>query len=189
MAQVFVRQQPPRTRIVAFAGAAFPDFIATFAPAATVPYLADVARLEMARIESCHAADAEPLTAETIGRALADPHLLANMTITLHPSVRLLSSPYAIHSVWAAHQGAGELGSVDPMRPEQVLLFRDGLDVWALPVEAGSGYFLAQLHAGATLGQAADAAANADPLDTFDLAGSIALLLRHPLVCQMESLP
>ncbi len=189
MAQVFVRERPPRTRILAYAGTDFPDFIAAFAPAASVPYLADLARLEMARIEACHAADADPWTAAMIGRAMADPQRLARMRIGLHPSVRLLASPFAIHAIWAAHQGTRDLETVDPMQPEQVLVFRDGLEVWALPVQAGTGHFLARLHAGATLARAADAAADADPCAAFDLAGSIALLLRHPLVCQMEPSP
>ena len=189
MAQVFIQQQPPRTRIVAFLGVPFPDFIATFPPAASVPYLADLARLEMGRIETCHAADAQALTGETIGRAMADPQQLVNMRMALHPSVHLLSSPFAIFSLWAAHQGAHDIGTVDPLLPEQVLLFRDGLDVHALPISAGTRSFLARLQAGDTLAQAAEAAADTAAQDDFDLAGSMALLLRHPLVCQLEPLP
>jgi len=189
MAQAFIQQQPPRTRIVAFLGAPLPDFIAAFPPAAALPYLADLARLEMGRIESCHAADADVLTAENIGLAMADPQQLVNMRIALHPSVHLLSSQFAIFSLWAAHQGVHDISTVDPLLPEQVLLFRDGLDVHVLQISVCTGCFLAGLQAGATLAQAADAAANADAQDDFDLAGSMALLLRHPLVSQMEPLP
>ena len=61
MAAVFVRQHPPRSRILAHYGDDFAAFIAGFAPVAALPYLADMARLEFARVQACHAAEAEPI--------------------------------------------------------------------------------------------------------------------------------
>lgn len=46
MAGVFARQAPPRSRILAHYGEGFAEFIEGFEPARSVPYLADVARLE-----------------------------------------------------------------------------------------------------------------------------------------------
>ena len=63
MAQVFVRNQPPRSPLLATYGDDLPAFIAAFEPARGLPYLADVARLEAARTRSYHAADATPLGA------------------------------------------------------------------------------------------------------------------------------
>jgi hypothetical protein len=54
----------------------FPDFIEQFEPASSVPYLADVARLEMLRVRAFHAADADPLTARSGRASLADPERL-----------------------------------------------------------------------------------------------------------------
>lgn len=193
MARVFVQQHPPRSRIIAAIGVPFADFIASFAPAATVPYLADVARLELARIEACHAADADTLGADAIGRAMADPQRLAQLSVELHPSVRLLSSPHAVFSLWAAHQGAFDIAEVDPDIAQQVLVFRDGLDVQAMQITPGACCFLTQLGRGASLAEAveaADAAAAAEPgadaSAPFDLPGTLALLLRHPLATRME---
>jgi hypothetical protein len=187
MARVFVQQHPPSSRLIAFVGAQFADFVASFPPAAAVPYLADVARLEMSRIHACHAADADTLSTAAIGGAMHNPERLAQMCFTLHPSVQLLSSPYAIFSLWAAHQGVLDITQVDPDTAQQVLVFRDALDVQALQIKAGAWAFLTGWQASAPLAQAAAAAANADP--QFDLAGTIALLLRHPLVTRMEPLP
>ena len=60
---VFVREQPPRSPLLAIYGDEFADFIAAFEPARELPYLADVARLEAARTRAYHAADATPLDA------------------------------------------------------------------------------------------------------------------------------
>jgi hypothetical protein len=47
MAAVFVQQQPPASPLMSHYGEAFPAFIDAFEPAASVPYLAGVARLEL----------------------------------------------------------------------------------------------------------------------------------------------
>ncbi len=46
MAAPFVRQHPPSSPVPAWCSGALPGFIADFSPAAAVPCLADVARLE-----------------------------------------------------------------------------------------------------------------------------------------------
>lgn len=51
---------------LALYGAGFADFVEDFEPAASVVYLADVARLERARLESLHAADAQVLDASVL---------------------------------------------------------------------------------------------------------------------------
>ncbi len=200
MARVFVQQHPPRSRLIAFVGTPFADFIASFPPAQSVPYLADVARLEMSRIRACHAADTSVLSADAIGSALSAPEQLARATFVLHPSVHVLSSPFAIFSLWAAHQGALDIAQVDPQIAQQVLVFRDGLDVQSLQITVGAWRFLNALRSGAALAQAAHAAQaeaniavdmqpDAHSQNPFDLAGAIALLLRYPLVTHMEPLP
>jgi len=187
MARVFVQRQQPQSRLIAFVGAHFADFVASFPPASAVPYLADVVRLEMSRIHACHAADADTLTATAIGGAMHDPEQLAQLCFAWHPSVQLLSSPHAIFSLWAAHQGALDITQVDPDTAQHVLVFRDALDVQVLQISAGAWAFLTGLQAREPLAQVAAAATDADP--QFDLAGTIALLLRHPLVTRMETLP
>ncbi|OYU68384.1 MAG: DUF2063 domain-containing protein [Burkholderiales bacterium PBB5] len=184
MAAVFVRQQPPQPGALAHYGCrddAWPTFIQGFAPAHAVPYLADVARLEAAWLQSLHAADAPPLTAEA-GLVVHAGGSLEGLRLTVHPSLRLLHFGHAAVSLWAAHQTEGELdlAHIDPHAAEAALLLRPGWTVQVLPVPAtawaGLHALLSTLQAGSTLGEAAAAAlaAHAD----FDLTAHLGQLLR-----------
>ena len=80
----------------------FPDFIAGFAPARELPYLADVARLERAVLEARHAADAaalDPAALTALGPGLASARLKP------HPATRLVRSEYPIADIWRANTG------------------------------------------------------------------------------------
>ncbi len=184
MAQVFVQNHPPQTRVLTWYGAHFPDFIAGFEPAATLPYLPDVARLEMLRVRSYHAADAAPLETSTLAQALSDPAALAQLTLVLHPSVHMLASHHAAYSLWAAHQGVLTLESVDTTQAESVLIYRHGLDVLLQLITPAQHFFVQQLQAGHPLAQAVDTAVamNAD----FDLPAMLALLIRQQLITRID---
>jgi hypothetical protein len=184
MAGVFVRGAPPQTRILAFYGEAFAGFIEQFEPAASVPYLVDVARLEMARVHAYHAADAEPVSDEAVALALAHADRADELRLTLHPSVSVLTSPYAIVSLWAAHQGAGDLAAVDPGSPEQAMVLRQGLDVLVLRLAPGAAEFLTALRQGLPLAEAAGTALAADAV--FDLAAAFALCLGHGAIASIQ---
>lgn len=183
MAGVFVRAHPPRSRLMAYYGESFADFVASFAPAASVPYLADVARLEMAWVQAYHAADVPPLEPEALRSALADPQQLMTLRLSLHPSAQVIESGFAIFSLWAAHQGALSIAAVDPALAQTVLVFRNGLDVETLELAAGAGQFVKALQRGEVLLAAAQAASGAH--EAFDLADTLALLIRLQLITRL----
>src|SRR4051794_33123660 len=60
MARAFIEAHRPRLPLIAEYGDELPAFIEGFAAAASVPYLADVARLEALWSRAYHAADAMP---------------------------------------------------------------------------------------------------------------------------------
>lgn len=184
MAAVFVRQVPPRSRILAHFGSAFPDFIDAFGPAQSVPYLSDMARLEMTRVRAYHAADVEPVASGPIGLALASGERLGELRMLCHSSVHVIRSPYAVVSLWAAHQQAGDLGAIDPYQGESALVLRDGLDVLVLRISLGTADFVTAIQQGHCLGDAANAALGAAP--DFDLAATLALLLGHGALTSLE---
>lgn len=177
MAGVFVRAAPPKSALLTEYGAGFPAFIERFEPARSVPYLADVARLELLRVRAFHAADVDPLSPDRVARALADPERLPALRATCHPSLGVLSSRYAIVSLWAAHQGIGDLARVDPAVPENALVVRAGLEVQVVSLPPGGDVLVAGFASGLTLGDAAARAASAHA--DFDLTIQCALLLRH----------
>lgn len=74
LCQVFVRQNPPRVRVLSSYGDELPGFIRQFTPAASLPYLADVARLEMLRLQALHAADAPAMATHDIAALVQDPN-------------------------------------------------------------------------------------------------------------------
>ena len=185
MARVFAQTKPPRTEVMAYYGRDFADFITSFPPAASVPYLADVARLEMARILAYHAADAVPLDPEVLQTALADPKQLMSLRLVLHPSVHVIQSTFAIFSIWASHQDATCTPSVDPDVAQVVLVYRAGLDVETMKLTDGTGRFVTTLLAGKTLLDSAQVAINMDP--EFDLTTALTVLLRLQFITHLNT--
>jgi hypothetical protein len=186
MAQLFVHAEPPRSRVLAFYGEAFPDFVERFPPAASVPYLADVARLERLRVHAYHAADGATLSTETIAEALTNnAGGLPDLRVAFHPSTGLLRSPYAVVSLWAAHQGITDIASVDPLVPENALIVRPELDVEVLGLDAGASDFVARLLQGESLGGAAEQVGHTYP--DFDLARLLGLLIQKQAITSMKA--
>lgn len=177
MAAVFVRQNPPRSRILVHYGGAFAEFLEQFEPAGALPYLADVARLERARVAACHAADAPVVSAEQITRALSSGDRIGQIRFDWHPSLTVLESAFAIVSLFAAHQGLLDIGAVDPGIAETAVVVRDGFEVVVLRAPPGTAAFVAASRRGETLAEAAGHAGNADA--AFDLSGVLAMLNKH----------
>lgn len=169
-ARVYARQQPPRSPVMLFYGETFPDFLESFEPAAGVPYLGDVARLEWARLKAYHAEDATALPIACL--APVPEGEISQVTFTLHPSLTLLRSRFPVASLWAATSGASSDHDVDMKRGEEVAVLRPDADVDLRVLPAGGYVFLQALSAGANLGLAASEAAGA--CETFDLAAHLA---------------
>ena len=181
-AKTYIRQAPPRSPVLLLYGESFGAFLDGFPPAAGVPYLGDVARLEWARVNSYHAADAEPLTIERLAAIPGDA--LAATRFTLHPSLRLIRSRFPVASLWAATGGGDPEVEVDMKRGEDVAVLRPALTVDVRLLPAGGHAFMAQLAAGRSLGEAAEAAARTS--GDFDLAQHLQGLFQLGAVTALE---
>lgn len=97
MARSFVLENPPARGCLTFYGDGFAEFIEGFAPAASLPYLPDIARLEIAMNDAYYARDDAALTAEDLGCIAAED--LASVVVPLRHAVQLLQSPYPVHDI------------------------------------------------------------------------------------------
>jgi hypothetical protein len=178
MARAFVRRHPPCSPILMTYGDAFPPFIAKFAPAAELPYLADLARLEAARTRAYHAADAVPI--DTCSFQGLHGETLAAVRIALHPSAEIVRSPHPIVTIWAMNAGEREPAPIADWRGEDALVARPALDVEVRMLPPGGAAFLLALAAGRALADSAEAAIA--EIGDFDLATNLAGLIGSRLV-------
>ena len=184
MARVFVQTHPPQSRVLAHYGTPFADFVQSFEPAASVPCLSDVARLEMARVRAYHAADVPAVAPDTLRAVLTDPQQLMSMSLALHPSVQVIESRFAIVSIWTAHQGTLDISSVDPTLAQTALVCRNGLGVEVLELTGAAGQLVGALQRGATPLEAVAEASDGDPAAV--LANTIATLVRLQLITHIK---
>ncbi|KAF0228283.1 MAG: hypothetical protein FD175_2064 [Beijerinckiaceae bacterium] len=173
MAREFVLVHPPKSPIMSGYGEEFPDFVRAFGPAASLPYLADLARLEFLQVEAFHAADAAPFEPGLLATFVSEQ--LADLRFRAHPATRIITSAFAVASLWFAHHGQGDLGDIDPARPETVLITRPDFAVRIYRLPQGAFPFFSSVLAGQPLGVGAQEALPGD--ETFDLPGALALLL------------
>lgn len=185
MARLYVDAEPPRSRMLVFYGTSFPDFIEHFPPATSVPYLSDVARLEMMRVQAYHAAECAILPADAIAQLLVNVDQLPNLLIRFHPSVGLLRSQYAAASLWAAHQGIADIATVDPEVAESVLVMRPHADVEVIRVSASAADFIALLLDGTTLGIAVERVSFAH--SDVDLSYMLSLIVQKQLISSITT--
>lgn len=192
MARERVRIDPPRSPLIHEYGAGFADFIAAYAPAACVAYLADVARLEYLRVQAHHAADAQPLDVAAYHALLATPERIAGTRLALHPSCAWLDSPHALHSIWFAHQqpdalGEANLAAIDLDAAEAVLVIRPDAEVLVHPLPQRAVAWLHALRQGRALGAVVHA--GADTADASDLERLLTLLIQQRLVVALDPSP
>ena len=163
-AALFAREAPPTRAALLDYGQAFPAWLERFPPAAELPYLAGIAHLDRLWTEALFAAEAPALDAEALSRLA--PELLAETRLALRPSVRFAAFDAGLPSLWlAARDGAEDLEI--PERPETLLLVRRGGSVVSRVAGAAETAFLRACRDHLTAGEAAKAAAAADPDTPF----------------------
>lgn len=166
----YIHLHPPHSGNLHDFGMHYADFLAGFTPAAGLPYLPDVARLEWAWHEAFHAADAVPFDARRLAEVPVERQ--GNLRFVLHPSVRLLDSIYPVLSIWRANQDHAPEEIVDLTQGgAPLLVIRRGLHVEIEILTPGEHALLRALKQDANLEAACDAAFAAE--SSFDLATAL----------------
>jgi hypothetical protein len=156
MAGVFLRAHPPGDPRLQLWGGKFPGFLARFDPVAHLPYLPDMARLELGLRQSYHAADATPLP--IAGR---DPAEVLALKPRLAPATLILRSRFPVLTIWQKNTGRPDL--TDRLAPRDVLITRRGFDPELQLLPEGGHTLARHLKGRLTLAEAVTATQAIDP--------------------------
>lgn len=182
LARHFVAGRPPRSGCLLDYGAEFAEAIADFPPAAALPYLPDVARLEWAWHEAFHSAAAPVFGLAEL--AALPPERHAGLRLRLQPSARLLASAWPVLRIFHVNQPdyPGD-ASVDLYRETgcRLLVLREGAEAVLHPLSAGEFACLDDLARDGDLESACSAARRAEP--GFDPPASLARLMGLNVFC------
>lgn len=176
VARAFLRQSPPTSPLMMHYGAGFPGFLTTVEQLAHLPYLADVARMDVAMRQSYHAADSTGIDPAAL-QALDEDKLLATR-FTFAPSMILLRSRWPIGSIWhyTLREGPKPTGTA-----EDVLILRAEYDPEPVILGPGAADVVTALQQQTPFGTALEAAD-----DQFDLAALLNILLTRNAITALN---
>lgn len=184
MARHYVEREPPASAVLIRYGASFPDFIANFPPATSVPYLSGIAALEWLRHSAYHAADAVPLPLHELARAADHAE---DAVLSLHPSLGIVRSPYPIVSIYELNLQGGDVPPTRLAGAEDALVARPRLEVEIRRLPQGGAAFILALKDGRLIGEAVTAALREAP--EFELEVNLAGLMASGAIVGLRSAP
>lgn len=166
----FIDHHPSRSGNLHHYGAALADFLTTFIPAQTLPYLADVATLEWACHVAYYAADSSSF--EVTRLQSIPPEQYANLVWRCAPASQVCYSNYPVAIIWQAHQSDT---FHDPINLDSgggsVLVNRIAGTVEVTPLTAAQADWLQRLQSGTAMGAATHATLATYP--DFDLSATL----------------
>ena len=121
MIRQYIRRNPSRSPDLGDYGEQLPDFIAQFKPAATLPYLPDVAHLEWHWHRVFNSADQPSLDLTALGKV--PPKHWPDLVFQLPSNSVLLTSDYPVHRIWQVNQA-------DTSHSETVELSEGGINLF-----------------------------------------------------------
>ena len=180
LAQAFGQAQPSTSGDLNEFGAGLASFLETFPPLADQAHLPDLANLEWAVHRALYAADGSAFSAQDLSGLTPDG--LGQTSFSLHPACTLLTSRWPLAALWQSHpqshppeqshqrDEAIEF-TASPGQTCHVLVCRPAWQAQVEVLAEAQYHWLAALAAGATLGDALDAALALD--SQFDIAGFV----------------
>lgn len=171
MVQAYAVADFARSSVMLRSGDSFPAFIDHFEQARPIPYLGDVARLEMARAVAHRAADVASLGPDAFAAFPSDR--LCHIRVSLHQSLSVVASLHPIYSIWHMNRDPVRFTPMSPWVGEAVLISRPRR-VRTRRITHGDAVFIFALRAGYNLADAMAAAAQVVPGVS---AGSLAMLI------------
>ncbi len=152
MIRAFVLAHPPSVGCLNAYGEGFPDFVRAYEPAQGLPYLPDMAALELAINRAYYAPDDAALNPQDLA-ALSET-TLGERILSLRMSAVLISSPFALDALRKfCLEPEGEPPALQ--KPTFLMVYRPLLAVETLALAEDEYSFLLDLSDGAPLAEAA----------------------------------
>lgn len=160
LADCYLQDYPLHSGGLQRLGHRMPDFLSSFEPASTLPYLADVAKVEWSYYIVSLAARLE--AAVNVLSVAHSKTPLHKLRFKLAPASRLVSSSYPIFSIWASNQDgfSGDQSISLEEGPQVVLVLRSSQRVELWRLRGPEATFVRALAAGCTLGATVEALLN-----------------------------
>ncbi len=163
LAKRYLETHPPESGNILDVGACLPEFISSFPQLSSLPYLADVSKVDWFTHEAFHSDSADPCDISQLGSFAPEQH--ADLRLQLHPSVRLLQSRYPVFDIWRfAKQPDSEHPAPDPeSAPQCVMVLRQHDETNVFRMEKTLYEFARLLVNGTVLGDAVTQLLENDP--------------------------
>jgi hypothetical protein len=181
VANEYISLAPPTQARLNDYGQTFPNFLRGFPPAATLPWLGDVAMLELAWNEAFHATDEKAITLPALSSV--PPESLPTLRLKLHATARLVQSDAPIDDIWLANQeDADPEQTVDLAEGgRDLLVLRPDHEVLIHSLPKAHWSFLSALNASHTLADAFELTTADTP--EFDLESALGALFSLGVFC------
>ena len=154
-ARRFVLNHPPQSPCLFEYGAGFPDYLQMLPQLGALPYVAEMARFEFARIAAYNAPSEPCLSADALARVF--PEQLDTLPIRLARHAQMVSVESPVLELWKAHQKSDpDLAGVDmAARPRTLLICRPDRSLIVQELESAAAKFLTATQGDTLLGIAA----------------------------------
>lgn len=173
VARNYILAHPPKSAMMQTFGGEFADFLDHFPPLAKSPFLADLARVERAWLDSWHATDFPPM--EPTELAAIDPEETMQLILCPLPATTLIRSAHPVADLFDA-RNAWPATAIDLSKGQSLLITRPHLECIVTELDLATASFADAVFSGVTLG-----AAISNTMEThegFDPTSAIATLLQ-----------
>jgi hypothetical protein len=180
--------RPPTEPSIFYAGCYLAEFLRNHSLAERWPFIAELARLERATLESFHAADILTLSDEIMRRIPAEQW--PAIELRAHPSVEILCGEWRVSDVLSAVESSEKWGA-PPHQPTTLMVWRQGMHVHYRNLEDAERSALAILREGGSFAAICEAlVAAGSESDQVALIGKLlARWLADGIVVHPDRLP
>jgi len=151
LVEAYASEYPSENYNLSFFGRHLPEFLLKYPLTQDLPFLPDLAKLEWQVCNAFHAEEQSPMNPQTL--AGLSEEAWDRITLQFQPSVSLISSEWPVLDIWESRKTSVPEIKIDLVgRPQNVLIFRQGLRVYAESIAKKEFQILEGLLAGQSLG-------------------------------------